>query len=182
MSQVNTQLVNRARNYCLKSHAGQTRKFAAIPFSTHPFRVAEIIQQHEGTPLLVAAAYLHDVLEQGVNVTYQGLLCEFPQELCELVLRVSNHEACLAQYIGRVKQCPQASRIKLADMLANIEGLHKEPIGFVRRQLLKTIYTYRKIAHHDTPLAAAFLTEWRKQFKAFKARVAEEEQCLLAAS
>lgn len=44
-------------------HAGQTRKFTGEPYYTHPFTVAEAVYNAGGTLDQVAAAYLHDTVE-----------------------------------------------------------------------------------------------------------------------
>lgn len=168
--QVTPSHVAAARNFCLHAHNGQTRKFSAMPYSTHPFRVAELLNQYDGSALLVAAAYLHDVLEAGIDTTLEQLREAFPAEICELVERVSRYETCLARYVGKLAQCPLACRLKLADLIANVETLHLEPVQFSYRYLTKSLYTYRQLAHKNTPLAAAFLTEWRKQRRIYKTR------------
>ena len=67
---LNPLLIGEARIFAEKSHGGQFRKNGIQPYFTHPSRVAAAIQQYpNSTPQMVAAAYLHDVVEDcGVSI------------------------------------------------------------------------------------------------------------------
>ncbi len=41
----------------------QRRKYCGRPYFEHPARVANLVRKHGGTPEMIAAAYLHDVVE-----------------------------------------------------------------------------------------------------------------------
>lgn len=57
-------LIIRAAQYAAQKHAGQKRKFNDRPYISHPIRVAGRVMTHEmATKELVAAAFLHDVVE-----------------------------------------------------------------------------------------------------------------------
>lgn len=151
--QVTPAHVSAARNFCLHAHEGQTRKYSAKPYPTHPFRVAELLNLYDGSPLLVAAGYLHDVLEAGFDTTLEQLREAFPAEICELVERVSRYETCLARYVGKLAQCPLACRLKLADLIANVETLHLEPVQFFLIATSPKAYTPIANSPIKTPLS-----------------------------
>jgi (p)ppGpp synthase/HD superfamily hydrolase len=56
-------LVNKAFSYALAAHTGQTRKYTGEPYIVHPFAVSLIVQSVPHTPEMVAAALLHDTVE-----------------------------------------------------------------------------------------------------------------------
>lgn len=57
-------LILKAAAFATKAHEGQKRKYSGLPYITHPARVAGRVGILPGvTEELVAAAYLHDVLE-----------------------------------------------------------------------------------------------------------------------
>lgn len=57
-------LIIKAAQFAADKHRGQFRKYTNTPFITHPIRVAGRVATHlRATEALVAAAYLHDVVE-----------------------------------------------------------------------------------------------------------------------
>lgn len=56
-------LVREARVFAAERHRGQLRKGDGKPFITHPTAVAAILARHRMPPEVVAAGFLHDVLE-----------------------------------------------------------------------------------------------------------------------
>ena len=58
-------LVERARDFALAAHrgVGQLRKYTGEPYEEHLRRVAAIVEEHAGDPEMIAAAWLHDVVE-----------------------------------------------------------------------------------------------------------------------
>ena len=79
--------VERARIFATAAHAavGQTRKYTGEPYIVHPIEVAKIVENHGGSNAMIAAALLHDVLED-TSVTFDVLETEFGSEVAELVL------------------------------------------------------------------------------------------------
>lgn len=70
---------NISANIAERLHAGQTRKWTNEPYFNHVKQVAEITAKMGGSPHAVAAAYLHDVLED-TNTSYAELWAEL---ICE---------------------------------------------------------------------------------------------------
>lgn len=56
-------MIQKAARFAAKAHAGAMRKGCAIPYIYHPMEVALIVAQITGDEDVIAAAYLHDVLE-----------------------------------------------------------------------------------------------------------------------
>lgn len=86
--------VEAARLFATAAHGaiGQRRKYLNTPYIEHPAAVAALVGRHcAGDPAMVAAAWLHDVLED-TQVTAQTLRDNFGQEVTALVLALSDLE------------------------------------------------------------------------------------------
>jgi len=68
---------------------GQTRKYSGEPYIVHPVAVAELVMSVPHTPEMVAAALLHDVLED-TDVPYSVLEEEFGSTVAEYVQLLSD--------------------------------------------------------------------------------------------
>jgi guanosine-3',5'-bis(diphosphate) 3'-pyrophosphohydrolase len=84
-------LILKAAQFADVAHAGQRRKFTGYPYITHPLRVAGRASLiYDVTEPVVAAAWLHDTIED-CRVTPEGLLrAGFPQQTVDLVLELTN--------------------------------------------------------------------------------------------
>lgn len=56
-------LEDRALAFATAAHGEQKRKYTGAPYIEHPIRVAELVRGAGGTEEMIAAAYLHDVVE-----------------------------------------------------------------------------------------------------------------------
>lgn len=56
-------ILERVRNFAGEAHGNQTRKYSDEPFIGHPIRVMETCQDYTNDLSMLAAALLHDVLE-----------------------------------------------------------------------------------------------------------------------
>lgn len=56
---------NLAKVFATTAHAGvgQLRKYSGDPYIVHPIRVADLVASYGGSDDMIAAAYLHDVVE-----------------------------------------------------------------------------------------------------------------------
>ena len=66
------QMIQKAAVFAAKAHEGMMRKGSRIPYIYHPMEVALIVAQMTDDPEVIAAAYLHDVLED-TSVTPEEL-------------------------------------------------------------------------------------------------------------
>lgn len=79
----NLELINRAYEVARDAHAGQTRRSGA-PYIEHPVAVATIVAELGLDENTIAAALMHDVLED-TEVTEDQIRKEFGDEVVELV-------------------------------------------------------------------------------------------------
>ena len=85
-----TKLIQEALMLAIKAHDGQRRKYTGEPYSTHPIGVSKIIETiPDHTPEMVAAALLHDVVED-TYVTLSDVTDQFGSLVAEYVHFCSN--------------------------------------------------------------------------------------------
>ena len=121
------EIAARAREVCERAHAGQTRD-DGTDYATHPHAVAELLREHgiDDQPVL-AAAYLHDVLED-TDFGEDQLRAEFGDDIVRLVKELTNigppgrsfadKQTALLEHARRMS--PRAKLVKLADRLHNL--------------------------------------------------------------
>lgn len=135
-------LCERALEFAARAHEsiGQRRKYTGEPYIVHPIAVAEIVRSVPHTPEMVAAAYLHDVVED-TPVTIEEIEAEFGPKVAELVdwlTDVSRPEdgnrrtrkAIDLEHSARAP--PDAKTIKLADLIDNTRTIKPHDPGFWR--------------------------------------------------
>ncbi len=147
-----------ALDFASELHSGQKRKSGA-PYISHPCAVAEILvrEMHVTDPQLLAAALLHDVVEDVPWIALDDVDARFGSRIAELVDGVTK----LARYhldraalkdLTHSKIFISASRrlgvliIKLADRLHNLRTLHYLPLTKRQRIAQETIEVYAPIA------------------------------------
>lgn len=81
-------LIEQAIIFAAKAHHGQMRKGSDTPYITHPFSVAMLLQKAGCTEEVIAAAILHDTLEDTAT-TYSELVEQFGNEVADLVQAAS---------------------------------------------------------------------------------------------
>ena len=134
--------VERARIFATAAHAavGQTRKYTGEPYVVHPIEVSELVASVGGTDAMVAAALLHDVLED-TGVTFDVLEAEFGSEVAELVLWLtdvskpedgnrSTRKALDRQHSAAAPA--EAQTIKVADLISNTRSIVAHDPGFAK--------------------------------------------------
>ena len=114
-----TSFVDTARELAFKAHDGQFRNDGVTPYFNHVQNVAFTVVPH--TPSNIAAAYLHDVLED-TSVTEQDLRdAGIPEEVIESVKLLTHpHGEPYLDYIKRVEPNLIAYAVKLADIFSNL--------------------------------------------------------------
>lgn len=140
---VGASLVLAAARFAANAHKGQFRNAAkggvADPYIRHPGRVAArvstlTIEEHgiDADDEMIAAAWLHDVLEDCPSVTFEELLKRFGGEVAHVVHDLTNQftkkstpnltrERRKACEVKRLSDLPQRARaIKILDRIDNL--------------------------------------------------------------
>jgi GTP diphosphokinase / guanosine-3',5'-bis(diphosphate) 3'-diphosphatase len=122
-------LVEKAIIKAMELHAGQVRKgHGNIPYVVHPIEVGIIVARYTNNPTLIAAAILHDTIED-CHYTLAELENDFGTEAKELVScltedkSIADWTARKAENIKRLRENRDAYFIKSVDALANISSL-----------------------------------------------------------
>lgn len=131
-------LVDQAIIFAVRAHAGVTRKGSSIPYIVHPMEAAAIVAGMTEEPEVIAAAVLHDVLED-TEATEEDLLARFGRRVKELVADESENKrrtlpAALTWKTRKqetldfleTKAGREAKMLALADKLSNLRAIHRD--------------------------------------------------------
>ncbi len=148
-------LIERAFEVAARAHAGQKRR-SGDPYITHPVAVAAILAELGMTPPTLAAALLHDTVED-TSYTLAQLRKDFGEEVAMLVDgvtkldKVTYGDAAQAETVR--KMVVAMSRdirvlvIKLADRLHNARTWRYVPQASAARKARETLEIYAPLAH-----------------------------------
>jgi guanosine-3',5'-bis(diphosphate) 3'-pyrophosphohydrolase len=150
-------LLHRAYAYAKKAHDGQFRE-SGEPYIIHPCAIARILIDLGMDADTIAAALLHDVIED-TPVTYEQMAAEFSVEIADLVNGVTKLERI--QFNSREEFQAESLRkmflamardirvliIKLADRLHNMRTLQYRPEEKRKITARETLEIYAPFAH-----------------------------------
>ena len=146
MDQSGMDIVRKAQVYAMAAHAavGQRRKYTNEPYIVHPAEVAKIVAGVPGsTPDMVAAAWLHDVVED-TGCTYTDIHMAFGADIAALVGWLTdvskpedgNRAHRKAMDREHTAAAPaEAQTIKLADLISNSRSIMAHDPEFARTYL-----------------------------------------------
>ena len=150
-------LIRKAYHYAKEAHAGQTRK-SGDPYISHPTEVAYILAQLNVGPKTIAAAFLHDTVED-CDISKEEFLKDFDEEVYTLVESVTkigniefndekeylavNHRKILIAMARDIR----VILIKLVDRLHNMRTLEFRSEGKQKKIAEETLNVYAPIAH-----------------------------------
>lgn len=137
-----------AKSFAIDKHKEQYRK-NGNPYIIHPISVASLLKKYKKSHninRLMAAAYLHDTLED-TNTSYYELVDTFGYDIAGLVMELTTDEN-MKKEIGKNKYLAYklnsmtkwALSIKLCDRLDNISDLEEMEESFSKRYLEETIF------------------------------------------
>lgn len=150
-------MLGEAYKVALKAHEGQKR-VSGVDYILHPISVAYILVELGMDSSVVAAALLHDVVED-TNVTKQDLEKKFGKEIMNLVDGVTklgkipstSREEQQAENIKKIllatSQDIRVILVKLADRLQNMRTIGCMPVQKRRDKSLQNMEVFAPIAH-----------------------------------
>ncbi len=125
------QMIHKAAVFAAKAHEGMIRKGSRIPYIYHPMEVALIVAQMTDDPEVIAAAYLHDVLED-TKVTPEELEQQFGSRVLSFVQAESEDKTRTwrerkASTIAHLKQASREIKmVALGDKLSNMRSTARD--------------------------------------------------------
>ena len=151
-------LITKAYDFAEKAHSGQKRK-SGEPYIIHPLFVASIITELMIDPPTIAAAILHDTVEDCEGVTVEMIEADFGEEVARLVDGVTKLQRL--NFADREEQQAESLRkmiiamsrdirvvlIKLADRLHNMLTLSFQPKDRQVSISRETLDIYAPLAH-----------------------------------
>lgn len=160
-------IVDKARYFATAAHAavGQKRKYSDDDYIVHPIRVANLVKQYGGTDAMIAAAYLHDVVED-TDVTMDTITSLFGSVVASLVKDLTdvskpsdgNREARKTidrQHLAQASA--DAQFVKCADIIDNSWDIAENDPKFwpvYRREMIQVLDSMRKVYKTDIWLTA----------------------------
>jgi len=156
-SNADIELIKRAFEFSLDAHSGQERA-SGEPYITHPLAVAEILAGMEMDTESIAAALLHDTVED-TNFTSEDIEKIFGAQIAELVDGVTKlgqipYSSKEEQQVENLRKMFMAMAkdirvilIKLADRLHNMRTLRSLSNVRQREIALETMEIFAPLAH-----------------------------------
>lgn len=128
-------LVSDAMIFATQAHDGALRKGTNLPYIVHPAEVAAIAATLTDDPEILAAALLHDVMED-CGVSESELIQRFGTRVAQLVKNETEErsgdpcETWLVRKQSAIKRIAAGSRevkiIALSDKLSNMRAIHRD--------------------------------------------------------
>ena len=134
---LNTELLDRAIIFAVRAHAGTERRGKGFPYIVHPMEAMEIVATMTPDQELLAAAALHDTVED-TDVTVDQIRAEFGDRIANLVAAESDafvegvseedswHDRKQAA-MDRLAAAPHdAKMVALGDKLSNMRAIARD--------------------------------------------------------
>jgi len=121
-------LIEKAEQIATTAHKGQTRKDGKTPYIEHPTAVANILIKNNFPDEVVAAAFVHDVLED-TDFSEKDLLKELGEEVFAIVKTVSEDKSLPWEerkkaYVEQVRGgSEEAKAVSIADKIHNATNI-----------------------------------------------------------
>lgn len=124
-------LLQKAIYFAKEKHAGQKRKGGNVPYTTHIFGVAKILEEENADLKTIIVGILHDTLED-TNTTIEELTKEFGVEIACMVDTLSEKKGLPykdrkhMQSIRIKYSSKEVKMVKCADCLSNLTDTYKD--------------------------------------------------------
>ena len=161
-------LIIDAFDFAKEKHAGQVRKGSGDAYLTHPVSVSYIVARYKISKHLeelLAAAYLHDTLEDTAT-TFAELAARFGPMVASIVYELTNDEMEI-KLIGKkayqkkkmVGMSSYALILKLADRMHNISDQPTMKMVDDTLEIMQHLLTARKLTKTHTLMVNDIIAE-----------------------
>ena len=126
---LDTELLDKAIIFAVKAHAGTERRGKGFPYIVHPMEAMEIVATITPDQELLAAAALHDVVED-TDVTADDIRREFGERIANLVVAESDVfvEGVSEEDSWHARKQAAIDRLAKARKLAALQRLRDAPL------------------------------------------------------
>ena len=159
LSSDDKKLIRKAFNFAVDAHEHQ-RRISGEAYIFHPIAVAKIVAYEIGLDAIsIAAALIHDVVEDNSNYNIQNIKKEFGKNIARIVdglTKISNlnakadisHQAeNYRKMLLTLNEDVRVIIIKIADRLHNMQTLSVMPVEKQIKKASETLYIYAPLAH-----------------------------------
>ena len=134
---LNTELLDRAIVFAVRAHAGTERRGKGYPYIVHPLEAVEIVATMTADQELLAAAVLHDTVED-TDVTFGQVRAEFGDRIASIVAvesdempeGVSEEDSWHARKQAAIDRLAKAGHdaklVALGDKLSNMRAIARD--------------------------------------------------------
>ena len=134
---LDTELLDRAIVFAVRAHGGTERRGKGFPYIVHPMEAVEIVATMTSDQELLAAAALHDTVED-TDVTEEQIRAEFGERVASLVAAesdephekrdsIDNWRARKQAAIDRIAAASHDAKIvALGDKLSNMRAIARD--------------------------------------------------------
>lgn len=144
-------------------HMGQVRKYTGEPYIVHPAEVVALVARVPHDPAMLAAAWLHDVVED-TPVTANNIRRAFGADIGQLVQELTdvsrpedgNRRVRKQKDLEHTRRAsPRAKTIKLADLINNARSIVVHDMGFAKVFIAEMRALLEVLTEGDQQLYAA---------------------------
>ncbi len=135
-----TELELKAKEFATNAHKGQKRKYTGVDYITHPAEVVDILRSIDADEYMLAAGWLHDVVED-CGVSIDTILEVFGPHVAAMVAdltdvsKPSDGNRAFRKSLDlqhSKKALPKSKTIKLADLVSNTASIVKYDPEFAK--------------------------------------------------
>ena len=133
-------IIEKAEQFAVQAHGPQKRKYTGDPYIVHPIEVSQIVKTVPHTNAMIAAAILHDVIED-TEATYDDVAVNFGTVVADLVEELTDvskpedGNRAVRKALDRAhlaKASADAQTIKLADIISNTKDIKANDPKFAK--------------------------------------------------
>ena len=167
-------VIEKAKEIASYAHRNHVRNDdAKTPYVQHLAEVADLVRESGGTESEIAAAWLHDTVED-THITIDDIRKEFSEEIAEIVagltdmpewttLSLAERKARQAKRVS--KESSSIRRVKLADQASNVQIVGKKKLDSTTHKKITYIVGAKKIAEACKGVSAYLDTSFEERYQ-----------------
>lgn len=179
-----TDIVCRAAVFAGRRHTTQRRKDRArTRYITHPAEVAGLVAGFGGSPAQIAAAWLHDTVEDCPPTSLADLAAAFGDEIAGIVGELTDDKSLpkarrkAMQIESAPANSPAAALVKLCDKISNVRSVGATPpVGWPAERRRAYLDWAEAVVAGLPALPEAALDQFRQASRAARDRIDARRQ------